>query len=303
MTAPYAEEALWEKARLFINLAMDNDPQRSFDEQALWASLSLELLAKAALARVSPLLIATPNEEGTNLLIASGLVEGQASFHSVPAKTVFTRCARAFRPFSLKEASTIAAGRNEYLHGGAATLTLLPPEAWWPRYWAQAVILLTAQDKEIEDFVGADRVSVVEEHLERNREHIEERVTALIERAKQRLILHDSGRMTARMEAEWNAFNAFAGLAHSGDATCPACGETGRLEGEDVTSYEIEGERIGPDDYDVWANLTVSPDYFACDNCHLVLDRYELVEAAELPTEFNDFGDPADYYEPDYGND
>jgi hypothetical protein len=148
-----------------------------------------------------------------------------------------------------------------------------------------------------------DRVSVVEAHLERNREHIEERVTALIERAKQRLILHESGRMTTRMEAEWNAFNAFAGLSHSGNATCPACDETGRLEGEDVTSYEIEGEQVAPDDYDVWVNLTVSADYFTCDNCHLVLDRYELVEVAGLPTEFNDIGDPADYYEPDYGND
>lgn len=291
------------KARLFINRAMDSDPERPFDEQALWASLSLELLAKAALARVSPLLIATPNEEGTNLLIASGLVEGQASFHSVPAKTVFTRCSKAFRPFDPKEANLIAAGRNEYLHGGSATLTLLPPEAWWPRYWAQAVILLTAQDKEIEDLVGADRVSVVEKHLERNREHIEERLTALIERAKQRLTLHEAGRMNARMEAEWNAFNAVAGLSHSGEARCPACDEVGRLEGEDVTSSEIRGERVGPDDFDIWAELTVGADYFACDNCHLVLDRYELVEAAGVPTEFGAIGDPADYYEPEYGND
>jgi len=83
------------KSRLFINRAMDSAENRSFDEQALWASLSLELLAKAALARVSPLLIATPNEEGTNLLIASGLVEGEANFQSAPAKTVFTRCASA----------------------------------------------------------------------------------------------------------------------------------------------------------------------------------------------------------------
>ncbi|MCF6506852.1 hypothetical protein E9549_05450 [Blastococcus sp. MG754426] len=303
MTAPYAEEALWMKARLFMSRAMDSDPPRSFDEQALWASLSLELLAKAALARVSPLLIATPNEEGTNLLIASGLVEGQASFHSVPAKTVFTRCARAFHPFSLKEATTIAVGRNEYLHGGAATLTPLPAEAWWPRFWAQAIILLTAQDKEIEDLVGSDRVSVVEDHLERNREHIQERLTALIERAKQRLTLHTAGRMNARMEVEWNAFNAVAGLSHSGEARCPACDDVGRLEGEDVTSYEITGERVSYDDYDVWARLTVSADYFACENCHLILDRYELVEASGLPTEFEDIGDPADYYEREYGND
>ncbi len=152
MTSPFIEEALWLKARLFINRAMDSDENRNFDEQVLWASLALELLAKAALARVSPLLIALPNEEGTNLLIASGLVEGEATFHSAPAKTIFTRCAKAFRPFSLREATAIAAGRNDYLHGGTATVTALPPAAWWPRFWAQVDILLTAQDKGVDDF-------------------------------------------------------------------------------------------------------------------------------------------------------
>lgn len=80
MTVPYDHEALWLKAKLFINRAMDDDGYRSFDEQLLWASLALELLAKAALARVSPLLIVEPTEDGTNLLIASGLVKGDPRF-------------------------------------------------------------------------------------------------------------------------------------------------------------------------------------------------------------------------------
>jgi hypothetical protein len=54
--APYDHEALWSKAQVFLNRAMDPEPGRSFDEQALWASAALELLGKAALARVSPLL-------------------------------------------------------------------------------------------------------------------------------------------------------------------------------------------------------------------------------------------------------
>ncbi|WP_198588429.1 hypothetical protein [Geodermatophilus chilensis] len=293
------------KSRLFINRAMDSEEHRSFDEQALWASLSLELLAKAALSRVSPLLIATPNEEGTNLLVASGLVQGEATFQSAPAKTIFTRCARAFHPFSLKEATAFAAGRNEYLHGGAATISALPPHAWWPRFWAQAAILLTAQDREIEEFVGPDRVSVVEEHLASNREHIEERVTTLIERAKQRLNLHQSGLMTARQEAEWAATSEpTAGLSHHFEATCPACGSPGTLEGEDVLSHEWAGEETPGGDYDVWVNLTVGSDYFGCSTCHLVLDGYEQVQAAGLPEAFPDVGNPAEYAElSEYGND
>ncbi|MCU1615833.1 MAG: hypothetical protein JWO98_3373 [Frankiales bacterium] len=291
------------KARLFINRAMDSEEHRSFDEQALWASLALELLAKAALSRVSPLLIATPDEDGGNLLIASGLVEGEATFRSVPAKTVFSRCARAFRPFNYKEAMLIAAGRNEYLHGGAATIGPLPPQAWWPRFWAQAAVLLAAQDREIEEFVGTDREEVVQGHLARNRQHIEDRVTALIERAKQRLSLHQQGIMLARQAAEWAATGDRSwGLSHRTEATCPACGSTGTLEGEEVLSHEVQYAQLSEEDFDVRVELSVGSEYFSCPTCHLVLDGSALLEAAGLDDQFTDVGSPADYPD-DYGND
>src|ERR1022692_512412 len=100
MIEPYDYEALWAKAKVFLNRAMDPGPGRAFDEQTLWASAALELLGKAALARVSPRLIAEPNEEGANILIAAGLIEGNAKFTSVSASTIFKRCQLAFRPFS-----------------------------------------------------------------------------------------------------------------------------------------------------------------------------------------------------------
>ena len=161
MIAPYDHEALWAKAKVFLNRAMDPGPGRAFDEQALWASAALELLGKAALARVSPLLIAEPNEEGANILIAAGLIEGTAKFTSVSASTIFKRCQRAFRPFSAADALKFANARNEYLHGPTISSVTVPPEAWWPRYWALASILVTAQDREIEELVGDDRVGTV----------------------------------------------------------------------------------------------------------------------------------------------
>lgn len=102
MTTPYDHEAMWSKAKVFLNRAMDPGPDRSFDEQALWASAALELLGKAALARVSPLLIAEPTEDGANLLIATGLIEGTAQFTSVRASTILSgareRSDRSARP-------------------------------------------------------------------------------------------------------------------------------------------------------------------------------------------------------------
>ncbi|MEO6504285.1 MAG: hypothetical protein ABIQ09_20555 [Jatrophihabitantaceae bacterium] len=302
--APWSSDSLWMKSRLFINRALDRAEYGDFDEQALWASLALEVLAKAALAQVSPVLIASPSEEGTNLLIASGLVAGEATFISVPAKTIFMRCKRVFRPFDDGEAQKFAAGRNEYLHGGSATITTLPPDVWWSRYWRQASILLTAQDRSVEEFVGVDRVAEVERHLERNNSYLSERVESLIARSRQRLALHDSGQLSSREAARWaSTTDLNLHLAHHVDATCPACDAVGRLEGNDVLEYEVQYERIDEDDYDSWVDLTVGSDYFSCPVCHLVLDSLDLLTEAGLDDSFPATGDPSEYVEQEYGND
>jgi hypothetical protein len=303
--APYDHEALWIKAKLFINRAMDIDEIRSPDERSLWAALALELLAKAALAKVSPLLIAEPTEEGVNLLIASGLIEADARFTSVRAKTLFLRCQRAFRPFDLTEAMGIVNGRNEYLHGGGVGFATLPDSVWWPKFWAQAIILVSALDKDIDEFVGSARKHLVDKHLEQNAKNVEHRTEALIGRAKQRLLQMKSGVLPAKIVAEWRpGRDLSAGLSYSTSAACPACGNEGVLEGDSVLSADINYPQ-GGDEYDeVSVTLDISSDYFSCPICHLVLDGYQYIGEAELPLSFEAEGDPSDYYdEPDYGND
>ena len=308
MTAPYDHDALWAKAKVFLNRAMDHGPGRSFDEQALWASAALELLAKAALARVSPLLIAEPTEEELNILIATGLVQGNAQFTSVSASTVFKRCERAFKPFSAAEAMKFAAARNEYLHGSGIGFMAIPPQAWWPRYWSLAVTLTTAQDRDVEDLVGPDRLAAVEAHLARNAKNVEHRTEALIGRARQRLAQYRAGTLPTRIHAEWrSASELFTELPCYATQECPACGADGIVEGEDEKQvsfeyrYDLEdGSPVGAE-----ARFEVPVSRFCCETCHLVLDDYELTQAG-LPDsfEFVDMNAPwPELEEPEYGND
>lgn len=309
MTAPYDHEALWSKAKVFLNRAMDPGPGRSFDEQALWASAALELLGKAALARVSPLLIAEPTEEGANILIATGLIEGTAQFTSVSASTVFKRCQRAFRPFSASDALKFASARNEYLHGSGVGFMTVPPQAWWPRYWALAVILVMAQDREIEDLVGPDRVRAVEAHLAQNARNVEHRTEALIARARQRLAQYRAGTLPARIQAEWRSSSDLtSGRTYYAAQECPACGEDGTLEGDDgsdVQSFEYNYDREDGSPVGATAQINVPAEYFSCPTCHLVLDTYELIGQADLPDSFEFIDNDPDWpeEEPDYGND
>lgn len=305
MSVPYDHEALWIKAKLFLNRAMDEDESRSFDEQALWASLALELLAKAALARVTPALIADPTEDGINLLIASGLVEGDPKFISVRAKTLFSRCQRAFKPFNAKEAETFTSARNEYLHSSGIGFATIPPRAWWPRYWSLVIVLVAALEKEIVQLVGEDREQVVDNHLAQNAKNIEHRTEVLIERAKVRLAQYRSGSLPAKVAAEFRpGFDNSAGLSHFEPERCPACGELGTLEGNDISNTEVNYEQVGEFDFDATVTLTVSSEYFSCPTCQLVLDSYELIEQAGLPDSFYTDGDESDVFDDGgYGND
>lgn len=302
---PWDSDGLWAKAKLFINYALDAEPNRTFEERALWASLSLELVGKAALSRASPLLIAVPTEDGKNLLAAAGLTDDEATFKSITASTLFKRCARAFKPFSDDAATKISDSRNAYLHSASAVFTPIPEAAWWPRFWALAQILVNACDRDLEQFVGQAHVQTVQAALAQNQRNIEERVHMLIERAKQRLARYNSGEMRAPELRDWErSTDLTLGLSYATPEVCPACGENdGTLEGDDVNSTTERYEQSGPDDYDVWLELEVAADYFSCANCRFVLDSYELLEAADLPTSFEAIGDPADFYEPEYGND
>ena len=192
----------------------------------------------------------------------------------------FKRCQRAFRPFSAVDALKFADARNEYLHGAAIGFMTFEPEVWWPQYWALASILVTAQDRDIEELVGHDRTAVVEGHLEQNAKNIEHRTEALIARAQQRLAQYRAGVLAAKIPKEWQSdADLSARLRFTVRETCPACGAAGTLEGQDSSDttldYEYDDEEEGP--VDVRAIITVPVEYFSCSNCHLVLDRYELI--------------------------
>jgi hypothetical protein len=289
MPTPYDYEAFWTKAKVFLNRAMDSGVLRSFDEQAFWASAALELLGKAALAKVSPLLISEPTEDGANLLIATGLIDGTAWFKSVSASTIFKRCQLAFKPFRAGDAEKISGPRNEYLHGAAIGFMPLDPDKWWPRYWSLAVILITAQDRTIEDLVGADREAEVEAFLERNRKNVAERTEALVQRARQRLGLVQSGTLQEKELTLWRSeVDLTIGHRYRELEPCPSCGEQGVLEGDEPYDIEVRSEPTGQDDdyWDYWAEANVPVDRFSCSNCHLVLDRFELVVQAGLRESF-----------------
>lgn len=116
----------------------------------------------------------------------------------------------------------IANARNDYLHSSGVGFAVIPPHAWWPKFWAQAAVLIAALDKDIEDLVGTDRESVVTNHLAQNAKNVEHRTEMLIERAKQRLAQYRAGTLPAKVAAEWKpGLDRSAALQHHQIEACP----------------------------------------------------------------------------------
>jgi hypothetical protein len=295
----YAHEALRAKAKAFINRAFDAAERSSFEEAALWAALSLELLAKSALSKVNPLLIADPNDEGKSLLIAAGISSDLAGFKTIPAKAAFSRCQRSFPPFNAAEAGRIAMERNEEMHSGSLPFAGVHQEQWWSRFWGQAVLLLNAQDESLDDFVGGDRVGEVERYLAVNTKTLELRVQSMIERATQRLALVEGGMLSSTVTADLSRRTLIIGPEYTGGATCPACGDTGGLLGDYVADSDTQYDH---ENYVAWEVLTVNSDFFVCDHCGLLLEGPDFIRVADLPETFEVEREMEVEYD-DYGND
>lgn len=307
MSLSYDHESLWLKAKLFLNRAMDEDGSASFDEQALWASLALELLAKAALCKVSPVLIAEPTEDGKNVLAAAGLGGADPAFTSVRATTIFIRCKRAFPPFNADKAKRIANNRNEYLHGGGIGFGAVPADNWWADFWGLATILIDAQDRTIAELVGGTREGEAARYLARNQTYMAERLESLISRAQQRFLQKEQGKLPPREHKQWrSAAGLRAEMDYSINEVCPACGQEGTLEGEYVNDTRVDGYHDPhTGESESWGEADINPEYFSCENCQLVLDQYELIELSNLPDEFTVPMDPEMIAEQEgeYGND
>jgi hypothetical protein len=296
-TRSFDYEAIWLKAVTFINRAIDEADD--FEERAFWAACSLELLAKAALTKINPTLIADINADGNSLLIATGLHQDASTFMSVQAKTVFSRCQSLTNQFDSAKAKKIASNRNGYLHSGAPFCTAIPAVRWWEEYWPLVSILLATQDKELADFIGSDREEEINLLLTRSRKHAEERFQTLIDRAKLTYQRLQRDELTAAEIAQIRS-RISGHFPYVSGCVCPACGNEGALRGTTTLNVE-EVFDYDEDDNFVYTVSEVATEEYGCRSCGLLLRGPDAVAYADLPASFEFRDEGPD--EPEYGND
>jgi hypothetical protein len=307
----WAKETLLAKARLYAQRAAAEETGTSLE--ALWSLLGFEFLARAALAQEHPALLADP-KEGANLLYGFGFGNPQAP-KSVNTATVLRRCrvvVPGFTEDDVKEASALVNLRNAELHSGSSVLEELPTSGWMPQFYRLTQVLLDHLKLGLADFLSEEQAKSATEVIKGLTDAAKGEVKQRI--ADQRTAfenldvevqesLQESGPPEEVTELNWMRVIA-----------CPACRTRNAIKGE---ISDFSQPRVGEDQIELSAD--VLPTGYSCRACRLELrnhgemlhaglgDQYSITQT-EDPIDFygidpRDLVDPADFYEPDYGND
>ncbi len=300
-------DSLWQKAKVYAERAMRE--RRDGPLFPFWCSLTLEFLARAALAKVHPALLADPRGD-ESMLYAFNYPAKQPK--SVPMATVLTRCCVIVPNFTDNERKTalvLVERRNEELHTGHPAFDDLPTRLWLADFYRISKLILAHLDLSLEDLFGLEESFAAQQMIDAADEAViaearrlrgiaEAAFNALPEeeREQQRII----GTAEARRQV----------TAQSNLVICPACGAQALVQGKVVTESEPRLE-----DEDIVRDFTILPTTLKCFSCRLELPTHGALHALELGGQFRgeqrvsaiDYYaseiDAADYYEPDYGND
>lgn len=301
-------EDFLNKAVVYFQRAFDLD--RENELFPLWSSLGLELLGRAALAKVHPALLADPTDGG-NLLYAFGFPSEKPP-KSIPAMTLFKRLTvvvPAFKQDDFSFCTGLMTLRNAELHSGELAFENYPAGKWLPDFFRICKILLEFCGKELKDVLGREEANSAEEMIAASQAKLHKQVNELVKNAKltfeallpdERLLKIKTAEQTILTHLDWKAHIS----------KCPACGAKGVLKGEVVKFLEpkVTAESIEE-------RAIIMPASFTCVCCGLKLPSHQHVFHVGMGDQYTEsnhiapkdyYGiefDPRDFVDDDYGND
>ena len=301
-------DALHAKSKVYIGRALVRKAASDLDEYQLWASLALELLGKAALAKKHPSLVVDPTH-WQSMFVAAG-INVTTDVKTITAKTLFERLAHLVPRFDKtlqKFCQEISERRNAELHSADLPFRTMRLDAWEARYWHACDTILHQMESSLEQWLGAADAKAPRQLLDEAVNALAAAVKLRVDAARERFeTLKKAERERFTTEAELRVPRNQTGLfKHRYDEIweerCPACKcrafTTGEQTGEDISE-----ER---DEHAIWeiVDREFVGEEFRCLTCDLTLVGSDEIDASGLNYIHEDRQEREMEYEPDYGND
>lgn len=291
-------EALFLKAQRYAERMAESDSNGW--EQALWSSLSLELLARAALSNVSPALLADNDKNWTSLFHALGFEPTEKKFapKSISVTEVFKRLTAIFPGSFIQEHESFCVlhtgRRNSELHSGEAVFDGISSSSWQPRFYAACKALLATMGLTLADFVDGSEADVAERLIAAAADQSAKAVQADVEaHRKVWFAMGDNERASLTESAVvWAA-------RHDGHRVkCPACESVALVQGEAIVPAVM---KLNAEESLIIETQDCLPSQFECVACRLKILGLSRLTSIGLGDRFKktDTYDAAEYYAPE----
>ena len=290
--APWSTEGLMSKAELYVE-KMESHPADDW-QFGLWSTFALELVARAALAHISPVLLADTSS-WRNLTYALGHEPTIKKFTpgSINISEVFTRLVELVPEMTPEIAGFCTQHlkrRNAELHSGELVFAELGNSKWLPNFYLALRTLLAVMEKELEDILsdpeGAQ--SMIDAFEDKAAKAVDQDIKA---HRKVWSNKSDREREAAVGQAQSRA------TRHVGHRiSCPACKSPAILQGSPSGTVSTEfsnGEGL------VIQRQTMLPKSFECIACGLKISGLSKLAACGLGDAFTgkDVYSAAEFFE------
>jgi hypothetical protein len=274
-------DALWSKAKLYMDRAINE--QRDGSLFPFWCSLALEFLARSALAKISPTLLAEPDREMKNILYALGKGTPSKGPKSINAILVFDLCKQVVPDFGPEEkelCEALSNRRNEELHSGGLPFEIFKTNDWLAKFYETCAVLLKFQARELQDLLGAKEAGAAQKMIDASKLEVLGKVKKSITAHKtifEEKPEKERHELLAKSEALAKEKTALGGHR----VVCPACGAKSWVTGEPISRQDtrLEGSSVVE-------RVSMLPTSFACVACGLKLTGHSELQAVGLGGQF-----------------
>lgn len=290
----WSAEALYAKALRYAE-KMTSAGSETW-EHALWSGLCLELLARAALANISPVLLAE-QRNWQNLLQALGYTPTEPKFSpkSVSTKDVLTRLKDILPDFDTELQNfcvTHTGRRNAELHSGELPFDGVHGSRWHGTYYRACTVLLASMAYTLEEFFGAEESEVAQKEIAAAADEAAKAVIGEVE-AHHRVWASKSDDERVTLSANAKTW-ATRHLGHR--VECPSCNNKAIVIGE-----AIGGPQRVLEEDEITETQEHLPNWFECVACGLKFTGLSRLNAVGLGDRYTktEFYDAAEYYAPE----